>query len=173
MHVVGRTHHSLIFSQHFLEWLFFSKYSSHYNISSNTVVIESKKTGKSSARSWCWLLLLTQSWDEHCITRSTVLSLVVFWVVVSFAMALVIHKVFEIVSHECLHQNDGGRSKTSRADNWQRRPSLAAQPWVLLWAGPQFCYVHVEGFAQKQQSEGMYRWLASSFALASYVDRVC
>jgi hypothetical protein len=51
MHVVGRTHHSLIFSQHFLEWLFFSKYGSHYNISSNTVVIESKKTGKRSARS--------------------------------------------------------------------------------------------------------------------------
>jgi hypothetical protein len=94
---------------------------------------------------------------------SPVLSLVVFWVVVSFSMALVIHKVFDITSHECLHENDG--AKTSR----QRRPSLAAQPWGGLIVGPQFCYVHVEGFAQKQQSEGMFRWLASSFALASYV----
>jgi hypothetical protein len=53
-----------------------------------------------------------------------------------------------------------------RAD---KTPSIIGGTAMSLIVGPQFCYVHVEGFAQKQQSEGMYRWLASSFALASYV----
>jgi hypothetical protein len=83
-------------------------------------------------------------------------------------MALVIHKVFDIASHECLPENDG-RSKTSRADKTRRHWRHSHESFIV---GPQFCYVQVEGFAQKQQSEGMYRWLASSFALASYIGRV-
>jgi hypothetical protein len=82
-------------------------------------------------------------------------------------MALVIHIVFDIASHECLPEN--GSWKKKRADKTRRHWRHSHESFIM---GPQFCYVHVEGFAQKQQSEGMYRWLASSFALASYIGRV-